>query len=501
MKQKNNKKILLVYPRNPDTFWSFKHALKFIRKKAANPPLGLLTVSSLLPENWEKKLVDLNINKLSDSRLDWADMVFISGMSVQKESAKEVISRCREKDIRVVAGGPMFTTGHEDFSGVDHFILNEGEITLPMFLKDFKAGKARKYYSTQQWCDMSKSPVPDWDLGDMSDYASMSIQFSRGCPYNCEFCDITHLFGHKMRRKTTGQIIAELELIYKKGWKGNVFFVDDNFIAHRRALKEKVLPAIIKWSKERKYPFSFSTQTSIDIVEDKELMTLLTEAGFDRVFIGIESPNDASLAECTKSQNRGRDMVAAVKTIQRYGLEVQGGFIVGFDNDPLSIFDAQIKFIQKTGIVTAMVGLLNALRGTQLYRRLKKEDRLLEGEEQGNNTDFSMNFIPSMDTDKLMEGYEKIVSTIYSPKVYYRRIKNFLKVYRPKSKAKKKLKLCYITAFIKSIFKLGVFGKERNYYWRLLAWSIIWRPKTFPLAVTLSIYGFHFRKTFEKQTV
>jgi radical SAM superfamily enzyme YgiQ (UPF0313 family) len=424
-------------------------------------------------------------------------MVFISGMSVQKESAKKVIRRCRRKNVKVVAGGPLFTAAHNDFSGVDHFILNEAELTLAPFLEDLKKGCAKSLYSSPGWADMKLSPVPDWDLIDMDDYASLNIQFSRGCPHNCEFCDITELFGHKIRKKDAGQIIKELDTIYERGWKGSVFFVDDNFTVHRRALKEEILPALINWTKEREYPFGFNTQVSIDLADDRELMEMLSEAGFDTVFVGIESPNEESLVECTKTQNSGRNMIEAVKIIQRHGIEVQGGFIVGFDSDPDTIFDAQIKFIQESGIATAMVGLLNAMRGTELYRRLKKEGRLLKNVDQGNNTNFSMNFVPRMDREKLLAGYKKIVSTIYAPENYYSRVKKFLDIYRPKSKAAHKISFRYIMAFIKSIVRLGIFGKERIYYWKLLLWTLVRHPRTFPKAVTMSIYGFHFRKIFK----
>ncbi len=492
------KKILLVYPRYPSTFWSLRYALEFIGKKASHPPLGLLTVSNILPRDWSKKLIDLNVKPLTDKHLDWADMVFLSGMTIQKKSATEVIERCQKKNVRLVAGGPMFTTGYQEFAGIDHYILNEAEITFQQFLTDLRNGTPRKFYYTDKWCNMRNSPAPDWNLINKKDYATMSIQFSRGCPYDCEFCDITQLFGHKMRRKSVGQIINELEVIYKTGWTENIFFVDDNFIAHRKVIKEKLLPAIIKWSKERNYPFTFNTQASIDLADDRKLMRLMTAAGFDTVFIGIESPNEESLVECRKNQNQGRDILTSVRIIQKQGLIVQGGFIVGFDSDPKSIFETQIKFIQKSGIATAMVGLLNALKGTQLYRRLKEEGRLLKDKNQGDNTNFSINFIPNMDTEKLRIGYKKIVSTIYSPQNYYLRVKNFLKVYNPKTRVKNKIKWHHIMAFIKSTVKLGILEKERIYYWKLLIWALIKKPKIFPTAVTLSIYGFHFRKVFEK---
>jgi len=407
-------KILLVYPKNPDTFWSFKYALKFIFKKASNPPLGLLTVAAMLPEEWEKKFVDMNVNILSDKDIKWADFVFVSAMIVQKESITEIITRCKKTGVKIVAGGPLFTTGYEDFKGVDHFVLNEAEVTLPLFLEDLQNGCANHVYTSNQWADIKKTPLPLWKLVNMKQYVTMNIQYSRGCPFNCEFCDITLLYGRIPRTKDKDQVIKELDNLYSQGWRNAVFFVDDNFIGNKRKLKEDVLPAIIEWMKEKKHPFSFITQASIELSDDEELMQLMVQAGFDTVFIGIETPNEKSLAECSKVQNKNRDLIGCVKKVQGFGLQVQGGFIVGFDNDPLSIFETQIKFIQKSGIVTAMVGLLHALPSTKLYCRLDKEKRLLKGA-SGNNTDFSINFIPKMNYEVLIDGYRKILNTVYSP--------------------------------------------------------------------------------------
>ena len=419
-------KILMVYPKYPDTFWSFKHALQFISKIAAFPPLGLLTVASLLPEKWEKRLIDMNVSDLIEDDLKWADYVFISAMVVQKKSALEVIRRCKNLGIKVVAGGPLFTTGYKEFEDIDHFVLNEAENTLPAFLDALKKGCPQHIYTSKEWPDLKKSPSPQWELINMKKYASMCIQYSRGCPFDCEFCDIIALNGHKPRTKSKGQILDELEVLYTQGWRGGVFFVDDNFIGNKERLKKELLPSLIHWMKQKKYPFSFFTETSINLSDDEELMQLLVKAGFRKVFIGIETPNEESLTECNKYLNKNRDLVACVKIIQGNGLEVQGGFIVGFDNDPLSIFERQINFIQKSGIVTAMVGLLSALPGTKLYQRLKKEDRLLKVP-SGDNTDFSINFIPKMNVETLINGYKKILNTIYSPKYYYKRVITFLK--------------------------------------------------------------------------
>lgn len=487
-------KILLVYPKYPDTFWSFKHALKFISKKASFPPLGLLTVAAMLPEEWEKKLIDMNVSPLTEDNLRWADYVFISAMLVQRKSTLEVIKKSKRLGKKIVAGGPFFTTEHEDFDNVDHLVLNEAESTLQPFLDDLEKGCAHHIYSSKEWPDIKKTPHPLWNLIDMKKYATMSIQYSRGCPFNCEFCDIVVLNGHKPRTKSEDQILREVEVLYGQGWRGGVFFVDDNFIGHRKKLKAEMLPPLIDWMKKKKYPFHFLTEASINLADDEELVHLMAEAGFKKVFIGIETPNEDSLAECNKYLNKNRDMIACVRKIQDAGLEVQGGFIVGFDNDPPSIFERQISFIQKSGIVTAMVGLLNAPRGTRLYHRLKRENRLLK-EPSGDNTDCTLNFVPKMKTETLIHGYKKILRTIYSPKHYYERVMTFLKEYRPKPwKRKIYFKFSHFKAFFKSIWILGILGKERFYYWRLISWTLIRRPRFFSLAVTFAINGFHFRK-------
>jgi radical SAM superfamily enzyme YgiQ (UPF0313 family) len=487
-------KILLIYPKYPDTFWSFKHALKFISKKASFPPLGLLTVAAMLPQEWEKRLLDMNVSVLSEDDLKWADYVFISAMVVQKKSAKEVISKCKKLGIRVVAGGPLFTTGYEEFEDIDHLVLNEAEITLPSFLDDLKNGCAQHIYTSKEWPDIRKTPPPLWGLINMKKYVTMSIQYSRGCPFNCEFCDIIVLNGHKPRTKGMDQILGELEVLYTRGWRGGVFFVDDNFISNRKRLKTEILPSLINWMKQKRYPFYFITEASMNLSDDEELMQLMVKAGFRRVFIGIETPNEESLTECNKYMNKNRDLIACVKKIQDNGLEVQGGFIVGFDSDPPSIFERQINFIQKSGIVTAMVGLLNAPRGTRLYHRLKKEDRLLN-DPSGDNTDFSLNFIPKMNKEILINGYKKILNTIYSPKHYYKRVITFLKDYKPRDLKKKiYFKFSYFKAFLKSIWFLGIKGRERFHYWKLISWTLVRRPHFFGLAVSFAIYGFHFRK-------
>lgn len=483
----------MVYPMYPDTFWSFKHALKFVSKKASFPPLGLLTVASMLPEEWNKKLIDMNASQLKDGDILWADYVFISAMSIQSESAKQVIERCKTLNTKIVAGGPLFTSSSDDYQQVDHLVLNEAEKTLPLFLDDLAEGNPQHKYTSEDWADITTTPLPLWNLVPMNNYSSMNIQYSRGCPFDCDFCDITVLYGRKPRTKTKEQVLAELDLLFLSGWRGPVFFVDDNFIGNKSKLKNEILPAIIEWNEKRNNPFYFNTEVSINLADDENLMQLMVIAGFEAVFVGIETPNEESLAECNKTQNRNRDLIASIKKIQDFGLEVQGGFIVGFDNDPPSIFEKLSSFIQESGIVTAMVGLLNAPKGTKLQKRLLSEGRMLK-DFTGNNTDFSVNFIPNMDRAELLKGYQKILNTIYSPKYYYERVTSFLRDYKPKKKKVFHLNSNYVLALFRSMFKLGIVGEERFYYWKLFFWTLLRKPQLFSLAILFTIYGYHFRK-------
>jgi radical SAM superfamily enzyme YgiQ (UPF0313 family) len=447
----------------------------------------------MLPKEWNKKLIDMNADKLNDKDIIWADYVFISAMSIQSESAKKVIEQCNKLDAKIVAGGPLFTSSSEYYDHIDHLVLNEAEITLPVFLNDLQHGFAKHKYTSEEWADITITPLPAWELVNQKNYTSMNVQYSRGCPFDCDFCDITVLYGRKPRTKTIDNVIAELDALYFTGWRGPVFFVDDNFIGNKSKLKKEIMPAIIKWNAVKKNPFYFNTEVSINLADDENLMDLMVEANFEAVFVGIETPNEESLAECNKNQNRNRDLIASIKKIQNWGLEVQGGFIVGFDNDPPTIFDRLTSFIQESGIVTAMVGLLNAPKGTKLQKRLAEEGRLLK-DFTGNNTDFSINFVPQMNSAELLAGYKKVLNTIYSPKYYYERVMSFLRDFEPKQKKVFHLNPNYILALFKSMFKLGVIGEERVYYWKLFFWSLFRKPQLFSLAILFTIYGFHFRK-------
>lgn len=489
-------KILLVYPKYPDTFWGFKKALKFISKKTPLPPLGLLTVASMLPQEWKKKLVDLNVDKLNQDDIDWADIVFVSGMLIQKESAKEIIRHSKESGKIVVAGGPAFNAETDSFPEVDHFVLDEAEITLPLFLNDLATGKLQKIYTSDERPDITNTPIPMWSLINMKKYAAMSIQYSRGCPFDCEFCDIILLNGRIPRTKTPDQMTAELQALYDAGWRGGVFIVDDNFIGNKKKVKE-MLPHIVEWQRKNNYPFTLFTEASVDLGADFELMGLMSNANFNKVFLGIETPNPESLVECGKNQNTRFDIAECVQNIQQHGMQVMGGFIVGFDSDKEDIFESQVKFIQNMGIVTAMVGILEAVPNTKLWKRLKAEGRLLT-EGTGNNTDTHLNFIPKMGKNNLIEGYKWIVRKIYSPHYYYDRINTFVKNFNPTAKAK--FSLADFKALVRSIWRIGIFSRSSILYWKLIIKTFFVKFKALPSVIELAILGVHFQYITKKIT-
>jgi radical SAM superfamily enzyme YgiQ (UPF0313 family) len=411
----------------------------------------------------------------------------------------EIIEICQENKKKIVAGGPLFTQEYLNYPQIDHLILNEAEITIPKFLDDLKNRKEPQhiYHSEKhEYAEMSLSPIPDYHLLSMKSYASMSIQIARGCPFGCDFCEITSLLGRKVRMKPVSHVLRELDLLYQLKWRGTVSIVDDNFIGRRLEVRDHLLPSIGNWSKLHKYPFTFSTQSSIDLADDVELMNLMVSAGINSTFIGIETPAEESLQECNKSQNNNRNLLDSIHKIQQSGLQVSGGFIVGFDSDEPSIFQKQIDFIQQSGIVSAMVGLLNAPKNTRLFQRLKAEKRLIS-EPTGSNTDMTINFIPKMPSPILINGYKKIIHNIYSIQPYYRRIKQLLKQYRKPYVSKSRIKFSYLVGFVKSVVVIGILNKGRVEYWKLLFWTLFKRPTLFMEAVTFAVYGYHFRKVYQ----
>ena len=487
-------KVLLLYPEVPQTFWSLTHALRFFGRKAWSPPLGLLTVAALLPARFQRRLRDLNVGTLRDEDLTWADYAFISAMDVQRESARRLIDRCKQAGVKVVAGGPLFTGDPAAFGDVDHLVLNEAEVTLPEFLRDLADGRAKHRYSTTAFADLTTSPAPAYELLDAGGYGALSVQFSRGCPYDCEFCDVTALFGRHPRIKSVPQTIAELDSIYATGWRGKLYFVDDNLMANKPYLKRELLPAIIAW-KRGKHGTSFHTQITLNLADDQELMDQMYEAGFDWVFIGIETPATDSLVECKKKQNLGRDLPAQIRRLQRSGLQVQGGFIIGFDHDPPDIFQRQFDLIQDCGVVMAMVGLLQAPRGTELYERLRREGRILR-EMSGDNVVDETNFVTRMDREYLRRNYRALVESLYRPDNYYARIRNLLAVYK-EPREKPPLTRDILLAALRCFFWLGLVRAGRLRFWRALLWTCAFRRKSVQTFLGLAILGYHFRRVYQ----
>ena len=484
-------KVLLISPRTPDTFWSFKHAIRFVARKASMAPLGLLTVAAMLPPEWELQLVDLNVEKLKDEDLRCADFVLLGAMIVHQESVREIVARCAAFKKTVIAGGPLFTTGHEAFPEIQHFVLGEAEELMPQVVADMRSGQLQSIYRAAHRPDLTRTPVPRWDLIKFRHYVTMSVQFSRGCPFDCEFCDIIVMNGRTPRTKTPAQLIAELDALRLRGWKDMVFIVDDNFIGNKVRTKA-LLHALIEWRQRTRTGIGFLTEASVNLADDAELCALMVQAGFKKVFVGIETPSVEALAECHKVQNGNRDLVASVQTLQRAGLEVMGGFIVGFDSDQSDIFKRQFEFIQRSGVATAMVGLLTALPQTRLWQRLKKEGRL-ETESTGNNTDAALNFKPKLNRAFLESGYRELVKKLYEPRNYNQRIRTFLKSHRPGG-PRRRLSRADFIAFLKTFWLLGVWHRGRVGYWRLFWGTLIRRPRQFPHAIELAILGYHFRR-------
>ena len=484
-------KILLVYPRSPETFWSFKHVMHFLGKKAAFPPLGLLTVAAMLPAEWDLRLVDLNVQKLTDRDIRWADYVMISAMIVHRESVREIIARCRAAGRSMIAGGPLFTTGSREFPEIEHFVLGEAETVMPQLVRDLRNGAPQPFYQCEERPDLSLAPIPRWDLIDLRHYVTMSVQFSRGCPFNCEFCDIIIMNGRVPRTKPAPQLIAELEALRRRGWQDMVFIVDDNFIGNKRCSRQ-LLREIIQWRKATGARMGFLTEASVNLADDPELCELMAQAGFKKVFLGLETPSAASLQECQKIQNTKKDLTESVKIIQRSGMEVLGGFIVGFDSDTTDIFHQQFQFVQRSGVVVAMVGLLTALPGTQLHKRLLKEGRMESGA-SGNNTQAELNFTPRLDREFLLSGYRRLMHSLYEPRNYYARIRTFLDSYHPRPPFPR-FSPSELRAFLKCIWLLGVCLPGRRGYWRLFWGTLIKRPGHFSRAMELSVMGYHFRK-------
>jgi len=494
-------RALLVYPEFPPSYWGFRYALELLGKRAPMPPLGLLTVAAMFPESWELRLVDLNVQPLLDSDLEWADLVLTSTMVVQQRSLREVLARANALGKPVAVGGPHPTSFADEIVGADHFLLDEVEETFPAFLADWEAGRPARVYRPESKPAVTSTPVPRFDLLDLPSYGSMALQFSRGCPFDCEFCDITKLFGRVPRTKSNEQMLAELDSLYALGWRGSLFLVDDNFIGNKKEAL-RLLPAIAEWQRERGYPFDLYTEASVNLAKIEPLMDAMVEAGFSMVFLGIESPNPEALLKTHKVQNTAKDdrdyLLHAVEAIQRKGIEVTAGFILGLDGDGPEVFDAQVRFIQRAGIPIAMVGLLTALRGTNLYARLEREGRLV-AESTGNNVEIALNFEPELDREVLVDGYRRVLSTLYAPdlRAYFARCRTLLGRLGRGPKTNRRASRAELRAALRSL-RLQLFSPQGPAYAVFLAHTLFTRPTLFGQAIRMAVKGWHFQRYTEQ---
>ena len=493
---------LLVYPDYPPSFWGLHYALEMLGAKAAYPPLGLLTVAAMFPPEYDLRVVDMNVADLEDSDLDWADMVFTSTMIVQRDSLRTVIERCNHAGVPLVAGGPYPTACHEEIAGVDYFVLDEAEETLARFLQDLAAGRAKPIYREPRKPDVTRTPIPRFDLIELRDYRFMCLQFSRGCPFDCEFCDITKLYGRVSRTKSPEQMVEEFEALYRLGWRGDLFLVDDNFIGNKREAL-KLLPAMAQWQQAHGYPFRLFTEASVNLARMESVMDAMIEAGFNAVFLGIETPNPQALAITKKPQNistREPDyLLNAVRKIQHKGMQVMGGFILGLDGDDERVFGSQIRFIQDAGIPMALVGMLTALKGTDLYQRMQSEGRLRDVPERPGTT--VLNFVPQMDRRELLDGYLRVISTVYDASLenYFERCLTLFKHLKPQPYLPQPLDSGELYGALMTV-RQRLAPRQIPAYGKFLAQVSTDHPSMLPEALLLAALGYHFEKFARQQT-
>lgn len=483
-------RILLVAPEFPLTYWAFQYSLPLAGKRASLPPLGLISLAALFPRDWDLKLIDLNVGPLCDDDILWSDLVLVGGMHIQTPSMHEVIKTAKRLGRRTLVGGPAPTTCPEEFSDADHIFQGEAEGQASRLIEMLEGCENAPRILSQENTEkpaMALVPVPRFDLLDLRQYASMSIQYSRGCPFNCEFCDIIEIFGRHPRTKAPEQVLGELNALYDLGFRGSVFFVDDNFIGNKHEVSA-LLPQLIAWQASHDNPFEFYTEASINLAGDKGLMQAMVQAGFTSVFVGIETPSKEALAEVGKNQNIAVDLVEAIDTLTRNGLEVMGGFIVGFDRDTEGIFELQQEFISKLPIPLAMVGMLTCLPGTALWRRLEQEGRILT-RPTGDQFD-RPNFRPRMTEEVLISGYARLLSQIYSPEAYIKRCLTFLKQGRPRPTTRRVTRDELVT-FGRTLWRIGFRGQWKGPFWHLLGQSLFKTPALFPWAVTRAVMGEH----------
>ncbi|MGL5804425.1 MAG: B12-binding domain-containing radical SAM protein [Xenococcaceae cyanobacterium] len=460
-------RILLIYPLFPQSFWSFEKALALAGKKSLIPPLGLITVAAILPQEWEFKLVDRNIREITESEWDWAELVIISGMIVQKEDLLVQIQEAKKRDKRVAVGGPYPTALPHEIVGADYLILNEGEITLPMFVEAIERGELQGKFTTTEFADVSTTPIPRYDLLNLNVYDNMSVQFSRGCPFQCEFCDIIVLYGRKPRTKNPAQLLRELDYIYELGWRGNVFMVDDNFIGNKRNVK-LLLAELKVWMQEKSYPFGFSTEASVDLAKDPELMELMLDCNFRKVFVGLETPDADSLTLTKKFQNTREPLSESIEIMTEKGLQVMAGFIIGFDNEKAGAGDRIVEFVEQISIPLAMFSMLQALPDTALWHRLQKEGRLRDSGGNINQTTI-LNFVPTRPIEEIAREYVDSFWHLYDPEVYLdRAFRYFMRIGISRHTQLKQPGWRNIRALVLLLWQQGIVRKTRIQFWRNL---------------------------------
>ena len=484
-------RVLLLYPKFPQSFWSFEKTLALVGRKSLLPPLGLITVAGLLPQEWEFSLVDRNVNQVTEIQWQWADLVLLSGMIVQKDDMLLAIQEAHDRGKRVAIGGPYATSLPEEVAAADYLILDEGEITIPMFVEAISSGETSGKFRTEEKAAVTETPIPRYDLLDFEAYDNMSVQFSRGCPFQCEFCDIIVLYGRKPRTKEPQQLLKELDYIYELGWRGGVFMVDDNFIGNKRNVK-LLLKELKKWMKERDYPFSFDTEASVDLAKDEELLDLMAECSFKKVFLGIETPDESSLALTQKFQNTRDPLSESVDKITRSGLQVMAGFIIGFDNEKKGAGDRIVQFVEQTAIPMAMFSMLQALPNTALWHRLEKEGRLLDRGANINQTTL-MNFIPTRPIEDIANEYVNGFYQLYDPKTYLdRTYRYFMKLGIPRHSGKRKIDSKSLKALSTICWRQGILRDTRWKFWHNLIRILIRNPKLVPLYLVACAYLEHF---------
>jgi radical SAM superfamily enzyme YgiQ (UPF0313 family) len=488
-------RALLIYPIFPPTFWSYEKILELVNRKVLLPPLGLITVAAILPQEWEFKLVDRNIRQVTEAEWEWADLVIISGMIVQKADLLDQVRAAKQRGKLVAVGGPYATSVPEEVrgAGVDFLILDEGEITLPMFVEAIQRGATSGTFRATEKPDVTITPIPRYDLLELDAYDSMSIQFSRGCPFQCEFCDIIVLYGRKPRTKAPAQLLKELDYLYQLGWRRGVFMVDDNFIGNKRNVK-LLLQELKVWQAEHQYPFRFNTEASIDLANDSELMELMVECYFDAVFLGIETPDEDSLELTKKFQNTRGSLTEAVNKIIATGLRPMAGFIIGFDGEKKGAGDRIIRFAEEAAIPTTTFAMLQALPNTALWHRLEKEGRLRDRQDGNINQTTLMNFIPTRPLEDIAREYIEAFWQLYDPEQYLDRVHRcFLKLGAPKCHPPSKIPAWVdIRALAIVIWRQGIKRKTRWKFWHHLFSIVKNNPGVWEHYLTLCAHNEHF---------